>query len=44
MWIEVRYEESLESVFKGVLDRIAGNPDVDATLLILSAQKEVWEK
>lgn len=35
-----RGKESLESVFKSVLDTIAENPDVDVALLILPAQKQ----
>jgi transposase len=35
-----RGKESLESVFKRALDKIAENPDVDVTSLILPAQKQ----
>lgn len=35
-----RGKASLESVFKSVLDKIAENPDVDVTSLILPAQKQ----
>jgi len=35
-----RAEQSLESVFKGILDKIAENPAVDVTSLILPAPEQ----
>jgi predicted DNA-binding ribbon-helix-helix protein len=35
-----RGKESLESVFKNILDKIAENPEVDVALLILPPQKQ----
>ena len=35
-----RGEQSLEFVFKTILDKIAENPDVDVASLILPAQKQ----
>ena len=35
-----RDEQSLESVFKEILDKIAENPAVDVTALILPGQKK----